>query len=175
MSVAGQSPQHDTQNKVAPSDPRMPAPRKPRRRTGLSRQVRAEAETIWLKYSERAPWFFFFEWSITVGHCILAHIEPDQSGRLTTQTWCATQGSVPAFGKASSRLYSSMAGVKSALDRISADTGIPISSYSLRHQITPVLRLAAGHQRANLRVAGGYRNGAPNAGSRLPQSLMLGC
>lgn len=62
--------------------------------------------------------------------------------------------------------YSSMEGVKSAMDRLAADTGIPVSPYSLRHKVTSVLRKAKvpedqisamlGHQRVNLRTTAGY-------------------
>lgn len=68
--------------------------------------------------------------------------------------------------------YSTMEGVKSALDRIAKDTGIPVSSYSLRHKLTSVMRIAAvpedqvsvvlGHRRPDLRTTAGYGEYAPD-------------
>ncbi len=65
-----------------------------------------------------------------------------------------------------------MEGVTSALDRIAADTGIPVSSYSLRHKVTSILRAAAvpedqvsevlGHKRPSLRTTAGYGEFHPN-------------
>lgn len=62
--------------------------------------------------------------------------------------------------------YSSMEGVKSAMERLAVDSGIPVSPYSLRHKVTSVLRKAKvpedqisamlGHQRVNLRTTAGY-------------------
>jgi integrase len=68
--------------------------------------------------------------------------------------------------------YSSMEGVTSALDRIATDTGIPVSSYSIRHKVTSILRAAAvpedqvsevlGHKRPSLRTTAGYGEFHPN-------------
>jgi integrase len=62
--------------------------------------------------------------------------------------------------------YSTMEGVKSALQRLVAETGIPVSTYSVRHKVTTVLRRAKvpedqisvllGHRRPNLRTTAGY-------------------
>ena len=65
-----------------------------------------------------------------------------------------------------------MEGVKSALQRIAADTGIPISTYSFRQKVTTILRKAGvpedqvsamlGHKRPNLRTTAGYGEYAPD-------------
>lgn len=62
--------------------------------------------------------------------------------------------------------YSSLEGVKTALQKVAADTGVPVSTYSVRHKVTSVMRkgktaedqvsAVLGHQRANLRTTAGY-------------------
>jgi integrase len=59
-----------------------------------------------------------------------------------------------------------MEGPKSALQRVAADTGIPVSTYSWRHKVTTVLRKSKvpedqvavflGHKRPDLRTTGRY-------------------
>lgn len=71
--------------------------------------------------------------------------------------------------------YSTMEGVKSALQRLAADTGIPVSTYSFRQKVATVLRRAKnprvpedqisellGHKRPNLRVTAGYGEWDPD-------------
>jgi len=65
-----------------------------------------------------------------------------------------------------------MEGIKSAHQRIAAETGIPISTYSWRQKVTTVLRRARvpedqvsellGHKRPNLRTTAGYGDWDPD-------------
>ena len=68
--------------------------------------------------------------------------------------------------------YSSIEGVKSALQRVAAETGIPVSTYSWRQKVTTILRKARvpedqvsellGHKRPNLRTTAGYGDWDPD-------------
>ena len=68
--------------------------------------------------------------------------------------------------------YATMEGVKSAVQRLAADTGIPISTYSWRQKVTTVLRRARvpedqisellGHKRPGLRTTAGYGDWDPD-------------
>lgn len=68
--------------------------------------------------------------------------------------------------------YSTLEGAKSAIARLAKDTGIPVSTYSLRHKVTSILRKARtaedqvssvlGHKRPNLRTTAGYGDHDPN-------------
>jgi integrase len=68
--------------------------------------------------------------------------------------------------------YTTMEGVKTALQRLAADTGIPVSTYSFRQKVTTVLRRARvpedqvsmvlGHRRSNLRTTAGYGEWDPD-------------
>jgi len=68
--------------------------------------------------------------------------------------------------------YTTMEGVKSAIQRLSAETGIPISTYSCRQKVTTVLRRGRvpedqvsellGHQRPHLRTTAGYGDWDPD-------------
>jgi integrase len=68
--------------------------------------------------------------------------------------------------------YESMEGVKSAIQRLAADTEIPISTYSWRQKVTTVLRRARvpedqisemlGHKRPSLRTTAGYGDWDPD-------------
>lgn len=68
--------------------------------------------------------------------------------------------------------YSSMEGVKSAIQRLAIDCGIPVSTYSCRQKVTTVLRRARvpedqisellGHKRPNLRTTAGYGDWDPD-------------
>ncbi|BCW88006.1 hypothetical protein sos41_11440 [Alphaproteobacteria bacterium SO-S41] len=66
--------------------------------------------------------------------------------------------------------YAGVESVKTALDRLTTQTGIRISAYSFRHKVATILRRAKrshgvteddismqlGHQRPNVRITGGY-------------------
>ena len=68
--------------------------------------------------------------------------------------------------------YATLEGVKSAVQRLAADTGIPISTYSWRQKVTTVLRRARvpedqvsellGHKRPGLRTTAGYGDWDPD-------------
>jgi integrase len=68
--------------------------------------------------------------------------------------------------------YTTMEGVKSALQRVAAETGIPVSTYSWRQKVTTVLRRGRvpedqvsellGHKRSNLRTTAGYGDWDPD-------------
>lgn len=68
--------------------------------------------------------------------------------------------------------YETMEGVKSGVQRVAADTGIPITTYSWRQKVTTVLRRARvpedqvsellGHKRPNLRTTAGYGDWDPD-------------
>jgi integrase len=68
--------------------------------------------------------------------------------------------------------YTTMEGVKSAVQRLAAETDIPISTYSWRQKVTTVLRRARvpedqvsellGHKRPNLRTTAGYGDWDPD-------------
>lgn len=68
--------------------------------------------------------------------------------------------------------YTSMEGVKSGVQRVAAEAGIPISTYSWRQKATTVLRRARvpedqvsellGHKRPNLRTTAGYGDWDPD-------------
>ena len=68
--------------------------------------------------------------------------------------------------------YTSMEGVKSAIQRLAVETSIPISTYSWRQKATTVLRRARvpedqvsellGHKRPNLRTTAGYGDWDPD-------------
>jgi integrase len=68
--------------------------------------------------------------------------------------------------------YSTIEGPKTAIQRLAAKTGIPISLYSFRHKATSVMRKgrvpedqvsqALGHKRVNLRTTAGYGEYAPD-------------
>jgi integrase len=68
--------------------------------------------------------------------------------------------------------YSTIEGVKSALQRVVAETGIPVSTYSWRQKVTTVLRRARvpedqiadllGHRRPHLRTTAGYGDWDPD-------------
>jgi len=68
--------------------------------------------------------------------------------------------------------YSSIEGVKSALQRVAAETGIPVSTYSWRQKVTTILRKGRvpedqvsellGHKRPSLRTTAGYGDWDPD-------------
>ena len=68
--------------------------------------------------------------------------------------------------------YSTMEGVKSGIQRLAVETGIPISTYSWRQKVTTVLRRARvpedqisellGHKRPTLRTTAGYGDWDPD-------------
>lgn len=68
--------------------------------------------------------------------------------------------------------YETMEGVKSAVQRVAAETGIRVSTYSLRQKVTTVLRRARvpedqvsellGHKRPSLRTTAGYGDWDPD-------------
>lgn len=68
--------------------------------------------------------------------------------------------------------YSTIEGVKSALQRVAAETGIPVSTYSWRQKVTTILRRARvpedqiseflGHRRPHLRTTAGYGDWDPD-------------
>jgi integrase len=68
--------------------------------------------------------------------------------------------------------YSSMEGVKSAVQRVALDTGIPVTTYSARQKVTTILRRARvpedqvsellGHKRPSVRSSAGYGHWDPD-------------
>ncbi len=68
--------------------------------------------------------------------------------------------------------YETMEGVKSAVQRVATETGIQVSTYSLRQKVTTVLRRARvpedqvsemlGHKRPSLRTTAGYGDWDPD-------------
>ncbi len=69
-------------------------------------------------------------------------------------------------------LYATTEGVKTALQRLAAATGIPVSTYSFRHKATTVMRRAPasegqiamilGHRRSNVRTTAAYGDWDPD-------------
>lgn len=68
--------------------------------------------------------------------------------------------------------YTTMEGVKTALQRLAATTGIPVSTYSFRHKATTVMRrdrvsedqiaMILGHRRSNVRTTAAYGDWDPD-------------
>jgi integrase len=68
--------------------------------------------------------------------------------------------------------YETMEGAKSGVQRLAAETGIPISTYSWRQKVTTILRRVRvpedqvsellGHKRPNLRTTAGYGDWDPD-------------